>query len=388
MELDDILKIGTSRGASDVHLKVGLPPILRINESLVPLKDVPPCSAAELSRMLTGIMNHIHKKKFEETHELDVSYGVKGLGRFRVNVFQQRGTIGAVIRVIPVNVKTASELGLPEIISKLAEERRGLILVTGTTGSGKSTTLAAMIDHINSNRTAHIVTIEDPVEFLHRDKKSIINQREVGYDTEGFTPALKAALRQDPDVILVGEMRDLETIEIALKAAETGHLVLSTLHTMDAKETINRIISVFPTDYQYQIRMSLSGALKGIVSQRLVATADGKGRVPAVEVLVTTSRIKDCILNASKAKDIPEAIADGHTTYGMQTFDQSLMGLLKNDLITYDEAIKNTSNPNNFALKVKGVSSTSDGQWKDFEGKEEEESSDVKNVSGIDIERF
>lgn len=386
MELDDILKLGMSKGASDVHLKVGLPPILRINENLVPLKEVPPCSSDELSRMLYGIMNNIHKKKFEETHELDVSHGVKGLGRFRVNVFQQRGTIGAVIRVIPVNVKTASELGLPDVISKLAEERRGLILVTGTTGSGKSTTLAAIIDHINSNRTANIVTIEDPVEFLHRDKKSIINQREVGYDTEGFSPAMKAALRQDPDVILVGEMRDLETIEIALKAAETGHLVLSTLHTMDAKETINRIVSFFPADYQYQTRMSLSGVLKGIVSQRLVATADGKGRVPAVEVLIATSRIKECILDSSKAKNIPEAIATGHTTYGMQSFDQSLMGLLKKGLITYDEALKNTTNANNFALKVKGVSSTSDGQWKDFEGKEEP--SDVKGVSGIDIERF
>ena len=387
MELDNILKISISKGASDVHLKVGLPPILRINESLVPLKEIPHCTADELSRMLFGIMNDIHKKKFGETHELDVSYGVKGLGRFRVNVFQQRGTIGAVIRVIPVNVKSSRELGLPDIVSKLAEERRGLILVTGTTGCGKSTTLAAMIDHINSNRTANIVTIEDPVEFLHRDKKSIINQREVGYDTEGFTPALKAALRQDPDVILVGEMRDLETIEIALKAAETGHLVLSTLHIMDAKESINRIVSVFPSEYQYQIRMSLSGVLKGIISQRLVATADGKGRVPAVEVLVSTSRIKECILNSNKSKDIPEAIAAGHTTYGMQTFDQSLMGLLKKNLITYDEALKNTTNANNFALKVKGVSSTSDGQWKDFEG-EEAEISDEKDISGLDIERF
>ncbi|MDT8318779.1 MAG: type IV pilus twitching motility protein PilT [bacterium] len=387
MEFDDILKIGMNKGASDVHLKVGLPPILRINENLVPLKEMPPCSSEELCRMIFGIMKGSQKKRFLETHELDISHGVKGLGRFRVNVFQQRGTIGTVIRVIPVNIKTAAELGLPEVISKLAEERRGLILVTGTTGSGKSTTLAAIIDYINSNRTANVVTIEDPVEFLHRDKKSIINQREVGHDTEGFTPALKAALRQDPDVILVGEMRDLETIEIALKAAETGHLVLSTLHTMDAKESVNRIVSVFPAEYQHQIRMSLSGVLKGIVSQRLVATADGKGRVPAVEVMVTTSRIKDCILNADKAKDIPEAIAAGHTIYGMQTFDQSLMGLLKRGLISYEEAIKNATNADDFALKIKGVSSTSDGQWKDFEEKEDG-SSKEKGGSGIDIERF
>ena len=386
MELDDILKLGMSKGASDVHLKVGLPPILRINENLAPLKEVPPFSSDELCRMIFGIMKDPQKKRFLETHELDVSHGVKGLGRFRVNVFQQRGTIGAVLRVIPVDIKTAAELGLPAIITKLAEERRGLILVTGTTGSGKSTTLAAIIDHINSNRTANIITIEDPVEFLHRDKKSIINQREVGFDTEGFTPALKAALRQDPDIILVGEMRDLETIEIALKAAETGHLVLSTLHTMDAKESINRIVSVFPSAYQQQIRMSLSGVLKGIISQRLVATADGKGRVPAVEVMISTSRIKDCILNASKSKDIPEAIAEGHTIYGMQTFDQSLMGLLKNGLISYEEALKNTTNADDFALKIKGISSSSDGQWKDFEGKEE--GGGTKTPSGIDIERF
>ena len=386
MELDDILKLGMSKGASDVHLKVGLPPILRINENLVPLKEVPPCSSEELCRMIFGIMKGPQKKRFLETHELDVSHGVKGLGRFRVNVFQQRGTIGAVLRVIPVDIKTTAELGLPAIITKLAGERRGLILVTGTTGSGKSTTLAAIIDHINSSRTANIVTIEDPVEFLHRDKKSIINQREVGYDTIGFTPALKAALRQDPDIILVGEMRDLETIEIALKAAETGHLVLSTLHTMDAKESINRIVSVFPAEYQQQIRMSLSGVLKGIISQRLVTTVDGKGRVPAVEVMVSTSRIKDCILNSSKSKDIPEAIAEGHTIYGMQTFDQSLMGLLKKGLISYDEAIKNATNADDFALKIKGISSASDGQWKDFEEKEEDGGS--RKGSGIDIERF
>jgi len=387
MELDDILKMGAQKGSSDVHLKVGLPPIFRIDSALYPVKNLPRFTPEVLSGMIFGLMTEAQKKKFREDHEIDLSYGVKGLGRFRVNVFQQRGTLGAVLRIIPMNVKSPEELHLPKVIEKLGEQRRGLILVTGTTGSGKSTTLASMIDYINSTRTAHIITIEDPVEFLHRDKKSVITQREVGFDTLNFSGALRSSLRQDPDVILVGEMRDMETIEIAITAAETGHLVLSTLHTLDAKETINRIVSVFPPHNQHQIRLALSGVLKGVVSQRLVVRADGKGRVPAVEVMVSTSRIRECIAEADKLKEIPDAIAAGHTMYGMQTFDQSLMALLKGDLITYDDAMKNATNPDDFALKMQGVSSSSDNQWSDFEEKKSE-TPPKEDESNIDIERF
>ena len=283
-----------------------------------------------------------------------------GLGRFRCNVFIQRGAVGMVFRVIPVKIPTIEELQLPEVLKKIAMEARGLILVTGTTGSGKSTTLASMIDYINTNRTNNIITIEDPIEFLHRDKRSIINQREVGTDTESFSKALRAALRQDPDVILVGEMRDFETIQICLTAAETGHLVLSTLHTIDAAETVNRIISVFPPYQHKQVRTQLSSSLKGIVSMRLMPKADGKGRVPAVEVLVATLSIKDCILDPDKTKLLPDVIAQGAVHYNMQTFDQSLLNLFKSNLITYEDALRGATNPDDFALKVKGIQSTSD----------------------------
>jgi twitching motility protein PilT len=259
-----------------------------------------------------------------------------------------------------MKVPAIDELNLPEVLKKIALEPRGLILVTGTTGSGKSTTLAAMIDHINANRTYNIITIEDPIEYLHRDKKSIVNQREVGSDTESFSKALRAALRQDPDVILVGEMRDFETIQTALTAAETGHLVLSTLHTTDATETINRIITVFPPYQHKQVRIQLASILKGIISMRLVPRADGQGRVPAVEVLVATETIRDCIIDPDKTKLIPDIIAKSKLHYGMQTFDQSLYDLYKSGLITYEEALRRATNPDDFALKVKGIQSTSD----------------------------
>jgi twitching motility protein PilT len=275
-------------------------------------------------------------------------------------VFQQRGTVGLVLRVIPVKILTVRELGLPVVLEKIAQEQRGLILCTGTTGSGKSTTLAAMIDYINAQRTEHCITIEDPIEFLHRDKKSIVNQREVEVDTRSFAAALRSALRQDPDVILVGEMRDYETIETAITAAETGHLVLSTLHTLDATETINRIISVFPPHQQKQIRLQLSGVLKAVISMRLVPRADGHGRVPAVEVMITTPFIRDCIINKDKTKLIHEAIAAGVSQYGMQTFDQSIFQLYKKELISYDEALRRASNPDEFKLKIQGIQSTAD----------------------------
>jgi len=369
MELNEILQIALRGAASDIHLKAGLPPMFRVNGSLVPLKDGKRLPSEEVARMAFGIMSEFQKEKFKTTNEVDLAYGVPGLGRFRVNVFQQRGTIGAVLRVIPFKILTVRDLLLPTVLESIALEQRGLILVTGTTGSGKSTTLAAMIDHINANDTNHIMTIEDPIEFLIRDKRSIVNQREVGVDTMSFSQALKSALRQDPDVILVGEMRDVETIETALTAAETGHLVMSTLHTLDATETINRIISVFPPYQQKQIRLQLASVIKAVISQRLVPREDGKGRIAAVEILKATARVRELIEDKDRTKEIPEAIAQGHQTYGTQTFDQSLMSLVKNGLVGYEEARRQATNPDDFALRFSGISGTSDSKWDDFEHK-------------------
>ncbi len=367
MELNEVLQVALRATASDIHLKAGLPPMFRIDGALVPLKDARRLPPEEIARMAFGIMNDYQKEKFKQTNEVDLAYGVPGLGRFRVNVFQQRGTLGVVLRVIPFKIQSVEQLMLPKVLEKIAGEQRGLVLVTGTTGSGKSTTLAAMIDHINATETCHIMTIEDPIEFLIRDKRSIVNQREVGVDTMSFGQALKSALRQDPDVILVGEMRDLETIETALTAAETGHLVMSTLHTLDATETINRIISAFPPYQQKQVRLQLGSVLKAVISQRLVPRADGKGRVPAIEVLLATGRVRELIEDKDRTKEIPDAIAQGHVSYGMQTFDQSLMWLLKSSLITYEEALRQATNPDDFALRVSGVSGTSDSKWDNFE---------------------
>ncbi|HET8541729.1 MAG TPA: type IV pilus twitching motility protein PilT [Anaeromyxobacter sp.] len=367
MELNEILQIALRAGASDIHLKAGLPPMFRVDGALVPLKDARRMPPEEIGRMAFGIMNDYQKEKYKQTNEVDLAYGVPGLGRFRVNVFQQRGTLGVVLRVIPFKISTIEQLMLPKVLEKVAGEQRGLVLVTGTTGSGKSTTLASMIDHINATETCHIMTIEDPIEFLIRDKRSIVNQREVGVDTMSFGQALKSALRQDPDVILVGEMRDLETIETALTAAETGHLVMSTLHTLDATETINRIISAFPPYQQKQVRLQLGSVLKAVISQRLVPRADGKGRVPAIEVLLATARVRELVEDKDRTKEIPDAIAQGHVTYGMQTFDQSLMALLKGGMISYEEALRQATNPDDFALRVSGISGTSDSKWDSFE---------------------
>ncbi|HYR20251.1 MAG TPA: type IV pilus twitching motility protein PilT [Myxococcales bacterium] len=371
MELNEILQVALRGGASDIHLKAGLPPMFRVDGNLVPLKDARRLPPEEISRMAFGIMNDYQKEKFKAQNELDLAYGVPGLGRFRVNVFQQRGTLGAVLRVIPFKISTIEQLLLPKVLEKIAGEQRGLILVTGTTGSGKSTTLAAMVDHINTNETCHVMTIEDPIEFLIRDKRSIVNQREVGVDTMSFGQALKSALRQDPDVILVGEMRDAETIETALTAAETGHLVLSTLHTLDATETISRIISAFPPHQQKQVRLQLGSVLRGVVSQRLVPRADGKGRVAAVEVLVANSRVREMVEDKDRTKEIATAISQSYTTYGMQTFDQSLMLLYRQNVITYEEAVRQSSNPDDFALRASGISGTSDSTWDDFDKKDE-----------------
>ncbi|MGB5159907.1 MAG: type IV pilus twitching motility protein PilT [Thermoanaerobaculia bacterium] len=360
MNLNDLLKFAIERDASDLHLKVGTHPVVRVDGELQQLTEFKRLMQEDTVAMAFSIMNARQKQRFKEEFEIDIAYSVPGLGRFRCNVFQQRGSVGLVLRVIPARIKTIRELLLPKVLEKLCLERRGLILCTGTTGSGKSTTLAGIIDHINSNRLEHIITIEDPIEFLHRDKKSIVNQREVEVDTLGFPQAMRVALRQDPDVILVGEMRDYETIETALLAAETGHLVLSTLHTLDATETINRIISVFPPHQQKQIRIQLAQVLRAAISMRLVPRADGTGRVPAVEVLVATSYIRECIENKERTKYIREQIALGTSQYGMQTFDQSLYQLYKSGLITLDEALRRSTNPDEFKLKVQGVQFTAD----------------------------
>jgi twitching motility protein PilT len=379
MEINELLKTAIENGASDLHIKVGSYPILRITGELTPLNSEGRVSQQDAMKIASTVMSPGQREIFKKRNELDFAYSVPGLGRFRCNIFIQRGTIGIVFRVIPMRIPTIEELNLPDVLKKIAMEPRGLVLVTGTTGSGKSTTLAAMIDYINMNRTCNVITIEDPIEYLHRDKMSIINQREVGSDTESFSKALRSALRQDPDVILVGEMRDFETIQTALVAAETGHLVFSTLHTIDATETINRVIAVFPPYQHKQVRMQLSSVIKGIISMRLMPKADGKGRVPAVEVLVATATIKDCILDPDKTKLIPDVIAQGKIHYGMQTFDQSLFDLFKAGLITYEEALRRASNPDDFVLRVKGVHSTSDLTYEEpFEQKQ----------SGMDIERF
>src|SRR5438876_6515344 len=334
--------------------------MMRLRGELVPITEEKRLDHADVVAMSAAVMSKVHADKFKDANEVDLAYGVPGLGRFRVNIFQQRGTVGMVLRVIPMAIRTIDELGLPPILKKIAEEERGLVLVTGTTGSGKSTTLAAMVDHINQTRCAHVMTVEDPIEFLHRDNRSIINQREVAVDTKSFAFALRSALRQDPDVILVGEMRDFETIETALMAAETGHLVFSTLHTLDATETINRIIAVFQPHQQKQVRLQLAAVLKGVISQRLMPSADGKSRVPAVEVMISTAFIRDCIVDKDRTSIIHGAIAQGTSQYGMQTFDQSIFGLYSQGMVSYEEALRWASNVDEFKLRVQGISTTSD----------------------------
>src|SRR5947207_1882177 len=360
MHVNDLLKIAVDSGASDLHLKAGSYPMMRVRGALTPATENKRLDHDDMVSIAAAVLPTGHREKFKENREVDLAYSVAGLGRFRCNTFQQRGTIGMIFRVIPMKVATIDELALPKVLKKIAAEERGLVLVTGTTGSGKSTTLAAMIDEINTTRTAHIMTVEDPIEYLHRDNRSIINQREIGVDTMSFSQALRSALRQDPDVILVGEMRDFETIETALLAAETGHLVFSTLHTLDATETINRIIAVFQPHQQKQVRLQLASVLKGVVSQRLMPSADSAGRVPAVEVLVATAFIRDCIVDKEKTHLIQGAIAAGTSQYGMQTFDQSIFGMFQQGLISYEEPLRWASNIDEFKLKVQGIATTSE----------------------------
>jgi len=360
MHVNDLLKIAVESGASDLHVKVGSLPMMRVRGVLQPASQEKRLDHEDVIAMSAAIMSTSQRQKFKESQEVDLAYSVPGLGRFRCNIFQQRGTVGMVLRVIPMTIRTIEELGLPAVLKRVAEEERGLVLVTGTTGSGKSTTLAGLIDHINRTRSAHVMTVEDPIEFLHRDHRSMVNQREVSVDTRSFAQALRSALRQDPDVILVGEMRDFETIETGLLAAETGHLVFSTLHTLDATETINRIIAVFPPHQQKQIRLQLASVLKAVISQRLMPRADGNGRAPAVEVMISTPFIRDAIVDKEKTHLIHGAIAAGTSQYGMQTFDQSIFGLFEQGLVSYEEALRWASNVDEFKLKVQGIATTSD----------------------------
>ncbi|MDH3498394.1 MAG: PilT/PilU family type 4a pilus ATPase [Gemmatimonadota bacterium] len=347
------------RNGSDLHLKVGRPPTIRVAGDLSQL-DQSPLKPEELKALAEQLMTPRQVKEFADHKEADFAIGVPGIGRFRTNVFQQRGTLAFVFRSIPYELKTIKELNLPGVLEKISLKPRGLVLVTGVTGSGKSTALAAMVNHVNQYRRCNIITIEDPIEFLHRDGAANVSQREVGTDTLSFESALRHVLRQDPDVILIGEVRDRITLDTAMKAADTGHLVFSTLHTTDASQTINRIISFFPPHEHDAVRNLLSTALEAVVSLRLVPTQDGKGRVPACEVLVNTAAVRDNIRDREKALNIPELIREGTVQYGMQSFDQSLMQWYKKGAISYESALFYSTNPNEFALRVSGIEGTSD----------------------------
>jgi twitching motility protein PilT len=361
-----ILQQMIQQNASDLHLKVGRPPTLRVNGDLSPLQ-LPPMRPEDLKSLAEQVMTPKQVKEFADNKEADFAIGVPGIGRFRVNVYQQRGTIAYALRSIPYQAKTIEELNLPKVVEEVSMRPRGLVLVTGITGSGKSTALAAMIQHINEKRHANIITVEDPIEFLHRDINCHINQREVGTDTANFTQALRRVLRQDPDVILIGEIRDIDTLDTALKAADTGHLVFSTLHTTDATQTINRVLSFYPPHQQAEVRFALSSALQAVVSLRLVPRADKPGRIPAAEVLINTAAVRDQIRDMTKTLSIPDLIKEGTVQYGMQSFDQSLMHWYSKGVISYESAVFYATNPSEFALRVQGVAGTSDASWSGFE---------------------
>ena len=355
------------KGGSDLHLKVGRPPTVRVSGELIPLAQQP-LKPEEVKALAEQIMTPRQVKEFAEHKEADFAIGVPGVGRFRTNVFQQRGTLSFVFRAIPFEIKNIEELNLPKMLEEIALKPRGLVLLTGITGSGKSTALAAMINHINSNRKCNIITIEDPIEFLHRDGTANISQREVGSDTLSFEAALRHVLRQDPDVILIGEIRDKITLETAMKAADTGHLVFSTLHTTDAAQTVNRIISFFPPHEHEIVRGLLATSLEAVISLRLVPTKDGDARVPACEILINTAAVHDNIRDAEKALGIPDLIKDGTVQYGMQSFDQSLMQWYSDGVITKEAALFYSSNPNEFELRLSGIEGTSDRTFADRMG--------------------
>jgi twitching motility protein PilT len=358
----NVLRQMLEQNASDLHLKVGCAPTLRVNGELRTL-PMSPMRSDDMKTLADQIMPAKRQKEFAEIKEADFALGVPGIGRFRVNAYQQRGTIAYAFRIVPFQAHTISELNLPPNIEQIAMKPRGLVLVTGITGSGKSTALAAMIQYIIQNRTANIITIEDPIEFLHRDNKAHINQREVGTDTASFAQALRRVLRQDPDILLVGEIRDLDTLDTAMKAADTGHLVFSTLHTTDATQTINRVLSFYPPHQQAEVRFLLASALEAVISLRLVPRADKPGRVPAAEILVNTAAVRENIRDMAKSLNIPELIAEGTVQYGMQSFDQSLMNWYKKGIISYENALYYATNPSEFALRIQGVAGASDTTW-------------------------
>src|SRR5499426_3342347 len=366
MNIRSVLDKMIAARASDLHLKAGTPPVVRVDGVLYTL-DEPPPSAQHLRDVCQQLLNDEQRLYFSTHSEIDFAFGVSGLARFRANIFMQRGTVALALRHVPVEVPSIEDLKLPAVVKDLAFATRGLVLVTGRTGSGKSTTLAAMIDAINKVTTRNVITVEDPIEFLHRDRMSFIHQREVGLDTRSFNDGLRYVLRQDPDIILVGEIRDLETMSTALMAADTGHLVLSTLHTTDVVQTIQRIISFYPPHQHAEVRMSIASNLRAVISQRLIPRRDGGGRVPAVEILMSTPTIREYILDPARVPLIHSAIAEGVTQYGMQTFDQSVLTLLRDNMITEEEALKNCNNPNELALKLKGISATSDRMWSPVE---------------------
>jgi len=366
MTLKQMLEEMLSAKASDLHIRIGVKPTLRIDGILRPITEEL-LTPQNMEEIMSQILSEEQKNRFLQKNELDLALSVSKMGRFRINFYRQRGTVGVAIRAVNTSIPSFEELNLPSVLKKLADNRRGMIILTGTTGSGKSTTLASMIDHINSTRAENILTIEDPIEYIHRNKKSIIAQREVGGDTESFVTALRHALRQDPDVILVGEVRDLETMSIALTASDTGHLVLTTLHTLNAIETVNRIISFFPPHQHQQIRLLLSSTLKAIVCQRLLPRSDVPGRVPAVEVLVNTGLVKEYIVDPLKTPMIIELIESGAIQYGMQSFDQSIMHLYKKGMISYEEALIQATNPDDFELRIKGITGAADRGWHEYE---------------------
>ncbi len=356
MRIDNLLKKGYENGASDIHLKVGTSPFFRINGSMVKVEDEEILKEEDFEEFLENeVIDQFLVEKLRNERQVDIGYGLSGVGRFRVNIFYQRGTLAAVFRFIPFNIPSLEELHLPDVIKTLALKPRGLILVTGVTGSGKSTTLACIIDIINKEKQKNIITIEDPIEYLHKDINSSIIQRQVGYDVRTFAEGLRGALREDPDVIMVGELRDRETITTALEAVETGHLVMATMHTKDAVETVNRIIAAFPLNEQREIRLQLSATLEAVVSQRLLKRKDGKGMVPAVEIMIATELVREAILEAEKMQNIRRSIEINRDTLGTQTFDQSLLELYKSGLVSFEEAKENATNPNDFALIAKGI---------------------------------
>lgn len=367
------------RNGSDLHLKVGRPPMVRVTGELLPLK-FQPLKPEQLKTLAEQIMTPRQVREFAELKESDFAIGVPGLGRFRSNVYQQRGTLAFVFRSIPYEVKSVEDLHLPLVLKDIAMRPRGLVLVTGVTGSGKSTALAGMISHINQHRRCNIITVEDPIEFLHRDAKANLSQREVGSDTLSFESALRHILRQDPDVILIGEIRDKTTLDTAMKAADTGHLVFSTLHTTDATQTINRVISFFPPHEHDAVRSLLSTSLAGIVSLRLVPTKDGEGRIPACEVLVNSAAVQDNIRDSERALNIPDLIREGAVQYGMQSFDQSLMAWYRQDVISYEDALFYATNPSEFALRVSGIEGTSDRTFVEQQMDKQDDSPDVPGI--------